>query len=74
MSLKGPEVGQGMLDFVEDLSYYRIGRVVTFIVCYGIAKCIKRNNKGKYNVPLLYTTIYMVGLPTPNFLNNLGFF
>ena len=23
-----------------------------FIVCYGIAKCIKGNNKGKYNVPL----------------------
>ena len=23
-----------------------------FIVCYGIAKCKKRNNKGKYNVPL----------------------
>ena len=23
-----------------------------FIVCYRIAKCIKRNNKGKYNVPL----------------------
>ena len=24
------------------------------IVCYGIAKCIKSNNKGKYNVPLFY--------------------
>ena len=23
-----------------------------FIVCYEIAKCLKGNNKGKYNVPL----------------------
>ena len=31
MSRKGPKVGQGMLDFVEDLRYDRIGRVVTCI-------------------------------------------
>ena len=26
--------------------------VAGIYVCYGIAKCIKRNNKVKYNVPL----------------------